>query len=103
MRISDWSSDVCSSDLLGVATQPTRMSFSVHAARSGLEYNAENLDTLFCQRRNLLSPPFWRMVRDITRFYREAPALLQSADGGPSLGAYLEQIGRASCRERVGQ
>src|SRR3546814_16997349 len=69
------------------------MSFSVHAARSGLEYNAENLDTLFCQRRNLLSPPFWRMVRDITRFYREAPALLQSADGGPSLGDYLEQNG----------
>src|SRR3546814_5543928 len=33
------------------------------------------------------------MVRDITRFYREAPALLQSADGGPSLGDYLEQNG----------
>lgn len=78
---------------LGVATQPTRMSFSVCDERNGLEYNAENLDTLFCQRRNLLSPPFWRMVRDITRFYREAPALLQSADDGPSLGDYLEKEG----------
>lgn len=76
---------------LGVATQPTRMSFSVRDDRTGLEYNAENLDTLFCQRRNLLSPAFWRMVRDIARFYREAPALLHAPDDGPPLGDYLDQ------------
>lgn len=76
-------------DELGVPTQPTTMSFSVQDARSGLEYNATNLDSLFCQRRNLVSPKFWRMVRDITRFYREAPALLAEAGDGPSLGDYL--------------
>lgn len=76
---------------MGVATQPTRMSFSVRDDRTGLEYNAENLDTLFCQRRNLVSPAFWRMVRDIARFYREAPALLQAPDDGPCLGDYLDQ------------
>lgn len=76
---------------LGVATQPTRMSFSVRDDRTGLEYNAENLDTLFCQRRNLVSPAFWRMVRDIARFYREAPALLHAPDDGPCLGDYLDQ------------
>lgn len=76
-------------DELGVPTQPTTMSFSVQDARSGLEYNATNLDSLFCQRRNLVSPKFWRMVRDITRFYRESPALLAEAGDGPSLGDYL--------------
>ncbi|MBW8310839.1 MAG: FAD-dependent oxidoreductase, partial [Rhizobium sp.] len=76
-------------DELGVPTRPTTMSFSVQDARSGLEYNATNLDSLFCQRRNLVSPKFWRMVRDITRFYREAPALLAEAGHGPSLGDYL--------------
>ncbi len=75
---------------LGVDSQPTTMSFSVQDAARGLEYNATNLDSLFCQRRNLLSPRFWRMVRDILRFYREAPALLDASDGdGPTLGEYL--------------
>lgn len=77
-------------DELGVATQPTCMSFSVRDDRIDLEYNARNLNTLFCQRRNLVSPQFWTMVRDIARFYREAPALLLSPDDGPSLGDYLE-------------
>lgn len=78
---------------LGVASQPTTMSFSVQDAGSGLEYNATSLDRLFCQRRNLVSPRFWRMVRDITRFYREAPALLADPGPGPGLGDYLDQRG----------
>jgi fatty-acid desaturase len=48
---------------LGVESQPTTMSFAVRNERSGLEYNATNLDRLFCQRRNLVSPRFWGMVR----------------------------------------
>lgn len=80
-------------DELGVASQPTTMSFSVHSARSGLEYNATSLDTLFCQRRNLVSPRFWGMLRDLARFYREAPALLEGDDPGPTLGDYLRQGG----------
>jgi predicted NAD/FAD-binding protein len=75
---------------LGVASQPTTMSFSVHSERSGVEYNATSLDTLFCQRRNMVSPRFWGMLRDLRRFYREAPALLHSADEGPSLGEFLD-------------
>jgi len=78
-------------DELGVASQPTTMSFSVHSERSGVEYNATSLDTLFCQRRNLLSPRFWGMLRDLRRFYREAPALLRSGEEGPSLGEFLDE------------
>jgi predicted NAD/FAD-binding protein len=76
---------------LGVASQPTTMSFAVHNEASGLEYNASTLDTLFCQRRNLLSPRFIGMVRDLTRFYREAPELLQHPDDATTLGDYLLQ------------
>ncbi|MFO1422471.1 MAG: FAD-dependent oxidoreductase [Candidatus Competibacteraceae bacterium] len=75
---------------LGVASQPTTMSFSVRCERTGLEYNGENLNTLFAQRRNLFRPSFHRMIRDILRFNREAPALLD----GPrdlSLDAWLRE------------
>jgi predicted NAD/FAD-binding protein len=80
-------------DELGVATQPTTMSFSVHDARTGLEYNATSLDGLFCQRRNLLSPRFWGMVRDILRFYRQAPRLLAGEGPEPTLGDWLQDNG----------
>lgn len=76
---------------LGVASQPTEMSFSVHDPRSATEYNGNNLNSLFAQRRNLLSPAFWGMLRDILRFNREALADLEgeriAAD--TTLGDYL--------------
>lgn len=78
-------------DELGVASQPTKMSFSVHSEASGLQYNAASFDTLFCQRRNLMSPRFIGMVRDLFRFYREAPALLAGTGTGPSLGDWLAE------------
>jgi predicted NAD/FAD-binding protein len=67
-------------ELLGVASQPTTMSFSVHDPRSGLEYNGTSINTLFAQRRNFLRPSFYRMIRDILRFGREAPLLLTGKD-----------------------
>ncbi|MBE0470120.1 MAG: FAD-dependent oxidoreductase [Methyloprofundus sp.] len=75
---------------LGVASQATDMTFSVSDQASGLEYNATTLDKLFCQRRNLLRPRFYRMVWDIIRFYKEAPALLQSEDDQQTIGEYLK-------------
>ncbi len=78
---------------LGVETQPTTMSFALRNERSGLEYNATDLNRLFVQRRNLLSPRFWSMVRGILKFYREAPALLDLPDAGPDLGDYLAANG----------
>lgn len=76
---------------LNVETQPTVMSFGVHEAATGYEYNATSVPTLFCQKRNILSPAHWVMIRDIVRFYRESPALLNTDDAGPSLGEYLER------------
>ena len=78
---------------LGVESQPTEMSFSVCDPRSGLEYNGNNLNTLFAQRSNLLSPGFLRMLMDILRFNREAIADLEAGGlhGQMTLGDYLQQ------------
>ena len=80
-------------DELGVTSQPTTMSFSVLNERTGLEYNATTINSLFCQRRNLFSPRFLGMVRDLLRFYRDAPSLLNEPGPGPALGEYLVQQG----------
>tara|TARA_Y100000815_G_scaffold154320_1_gene140127 strand:+ start:39 stop:1286 length:1248 start_codon:yes stop_codon:yes gene_type:complete len=82
-------------DQLGVASKPTEMSFSVSDPRSGLEYNGNNLNTLFAQRRNLISPGFLRMLADILRFNREALTDLEKPDAGShtTLGQYLRQRG----------
>ena len=82
---------------LGVAAQESAMSFSVRDEASGLEYNGTTLNTLFAQRRNLLRPSFLGMIRDILRFNREAPALLEQPGGELPLGELLERgrYGRA--------
>ena len=79
---------------LGVATQPSQMSFSVRCDRTGLEYNGNTLNSLFAQRSNLLRPAFWRMVTGILRFNREAPGLLHDEGGADvTLGDYLACLG----------
>ena len=78
-------------DELQVPVQPSNMGFSVKCETTGLEYNGNNLNSLFAQRRNLLRPSFHRMLRDILRFNRQAPSLLQSCDDSLSLGDYLQQ------------
>ena len=78
---------------LGVAWKDSDMSFSVRCDRTGLEYNGTDLNGLFAQRTNLLRPSFWRMIRDILRFYREAPAILATPDDETTLGEYLDREG----------
>lgn len=82
---------------LGVATQPSEMSFSVHDEGSGLEYNGTSWNGLFAQRTNLLRPSFWGMLADIWRFNRESTRLLDPAADELALGEYLqrERYGRA--------
>lgn len=63
---------------LGVAHQPSEMSFAVSLNQGGIEYEG-SARGLFAQPRNLLRPSHWRMVRDILRFYRTAPDLLEHA------------------------
>lgn len=82
-------------DELGVSSKPTEMSFSLSDEQSGLEYAGSNLNTLFSQRRNLLSPSFLGMLRDIMRFNRESVADLEAdkLPAGTTLGQYLASRG----------
>ncbi len=88
-------------DELGVSSRPTTMSFSVRDDRTGLEYNGHSLNTLFAQRRNLLSPEFYRLLADIVRFNRQAPKLASPVDDDMTVGEFLSQHGysRAFARQ----
>lgn len=84
---------------LGQASQPTAMSFSVRSDIADFEYNGSSLGRLFSQRRNLLRPSFYRMIRDILRFNREAP-LHAAADGASlSVGEYIRRQGYSTAFE----
>ena len=79
---------------LGVASQPSAMSFSVRNEASGLEYNGTTINTLFAQRRNLLRPSFHRMWRDILRFNRQASGLTEThPQHDATLGEYVREHG----------
>ncbi len=88
---------------LGIDTQPTEMSFSVQCEHSGLEYNGTSINKIFAQRSNLLRPSFHRMLREIVRFYRQAPELLEGEDSSTTLGEYLErgQFGREFIEQHI--
>ena len=77
---------------LRVPTKPTSMSFSVRHADSGLEFAGSSLNHLFAQRRNLLRPRFWRLLRAIARFNREAVGALDDpATQSETLGDYVRR------------
>ncbi len=73
-------------DRLGVARQPTHMSFSVKGEEQDFEYSGTPMG-LICQPSNLLSLRFQRMIFDLLRFNRALRALL---DGGPE-GVFSEE------------
>ncbi|MCP8939432.1 NAD(P)/FAD-dependent oxidoreductase [Alsobacter sp. SYSU M60028] len=77
---------------LDVPTRPTDMGFAVSLRGGRLEYSGSGLNGLFAQRRNLLSPRFWSMLRDLERFYRQAPRDLPNM-GDIGLGDYLDMLG----------
>lgn len=77
---------------IGVPTAASNMSFAASLEGGKLEYSGSGLNGLIGQRGNVVRPRFWRMMRDILRFYREAPALLLRTDlHGVSLGEYLDR------------
>ncbi|MGB5251442.1 MAG: FAD-dependent oxidoreductase [Sedimenticolaceae bacterium] len=76
---------------LGVAAYPTDMSFSASFDNGRLEYAGTNLDTLFGQRRNLISGRFWGLLWSIVRFNRAAQRALRMPPAAEiSLGDFLD-------------
>ena len=80
--------------LLDVPVYHTEMTFSVLLEQENVEWAGSNLATLFAQKRNLLRPAFWHMLRDILRLHREAPQLRDEAHAsGDTLGVLLDRHG----------
>ncbi len=81
---------------LGVNWRWSDMSFGYHDEDSGLQYAGTDLNGLFAQRRNALSPSYWRLLASIVRF--NAPALEDLESGaldGLTIGDYLGRRGFA--------
>src|SRR3546814_13525907 len=91
MRISDWSSDVCSSDL--VREGPWRTAVHATAPRSR-----------GARERGFAAPPTAQApVAAPARLDARSPRADRGRPGGPDAGHVDRQIGRASCRESVCQ
>lgn len=71
---------------LGVPYHASDMTFAVSADGGRLEYSGCGLTGLFAQPSNLLRPGHWRMLRDLIRFYRDAPGQARSGDPDMTLG-----------------
>ncbi|HEX3635727.1 MAG TPA: FAD-dependent oxidoreductase [Paraburkholderia sp.] len=64
---------------LGVESHPSDMTFSVSLDEGRLEWAGTSLNTVFAQRRNMFSPTFIGMLRDILRFNSSAQRNLEIA------------------------
>ena len=85
-------------DWAGVKTEASSMSFAVSANRGAFEWCGRDgrdvFSGLFAQKRNLLSPTFLLMLRDILRFQKLARAERAAGTiGAGSLGDYLKRHG----------
>lgn len=93
---------------VGVATEPTEMTFGVSRDQGLFEWAGTNLGAIFAQRRKFLSPKMWRMIFDIVRFNQFALDLLMEDEEPPpsragalnyvddkteTIGQYLEREG----------
>ncbi|MTV39833.1 NAD(P)/FAD-dependent oxidoreductase [Duganella radicis] len=79
---------------LGVDSISSDMSFGVSMDDGALEWAGTNLDTVFAQRRNMASPSFLRMLRDILHFNRRAGDFLaECTSDGATLGQLLDRHG----------
>jgi predicted NAD/FAD-binding protein len=78
--------------LLGVASNTTRMNFSVSAKHRNVEYASHGFAGLFADLRNLVRPRFYAMLADIMRFYKQAPQLAEAEDD-QSIGEFLRENG----------
>ena len=77
---------------LGVPIAPSDMSFGVSIDGGRIEYALRTMDSLFCQRANLVRPAFLRMLRDVLRFNARAADLV-AGDEAMTIGDLLARLG----------
>jgi uncharacterized protein len=82
---------------LGVETYASDMSFGVSMDGGRFEYGSTSLGSLLAQKRNLVRPRFWAMLRDLKRFYEAGQADAARLDDElVSLADYLDKGGFCS-------
>lgn len=69
---------------LDVKTVESQMTLSIQVLERNIEWGGTNLRTLFAQKANLLRPGFYRMIYDLLRFNRLAPAFLEQLKNDPN-------------------
>ncbi len=75
---------------LGVETQPSDMSFAVTEHDGAFEYSSRGLGGFFAQKSNYFSRDHYTLLREILRFNREAPQVLNQPEAdAQTLGDYL--------------
>ncbi len=82
-------------DELGVGVRPTEMSMGVSCDGCGLSYvGGRGAPGIFAQRRRIADPAFWRLLRSIRRFQREALGHVRNdPDSLEPYGEFLERLG----------
>ena len=81
-------------DHIGVVTHSTDMSFGISVDQGDFEYSGGSIFGLFAQKSNLFRPRFWRMIKDIIKFYREAPLAFKNDENNDiTLGQYMTNEG----------
>ena len=81
---------------LEIETQASDMSFAVTGENGGFEYSSRGLGGFFAQKKNYLSPLHYTLLREIMRFNREAPKVLEDENAeGMTLGEFLAAGGYA--------
>jgi predicted NAD/FAD-binding protein len=79
---------------LNVPTKDSEMSFAASLNDGGMEYSGTDINGMLGQRRNILRPRFWAMLKDVRRFYRDAPTFIANKNIGHwSLGYFLNAQG----------
>lgn len=74
---------------LRIPVHETRMSFSASLAGGAYEYSGGTYLGLLAQPSNAFRGDHWRMIADILRFFREAPAELEALDETTTIARYL--------------
>jgi predicted NAD/FAD-binding protein len=74
-----------------IGIQKSEMSFSFRSDKMGLEYSGKSFNSLFSDRRNFLKPAFYKMVKDISRFNKEAKTFLTNMRHDVSVGEFIKQ------------
>ena len=77
-------------DVLNVETIASDMSFGVSLRGGELEYEG-SLGGLFAQKKNLLNPRFWSMLKGLVKFYRTAVHEQHNGPADETLGAFIDR------------